>query len=110
MTTIREKIAALKLKRAEQDKLIAAFENALRIEELWPAAFEGGSPVFARAVGNVNTGVVYILVRMTDEQERRFDLNDVPRELWPAELVDALNTYHRSGPKRHPDHPKQIIH
>lgn len=91
MTELMERLDALDAKADEAAALRADLRRSCLIKELWSEAFEKGSTT--SWVSGHTREVLTFTIRRGDKSVRKFDLLDVPVELWTEEVKDHVRKW-----------------
>lgn len=85
MEKILKAIEEIETKQKQSARTLEKLKRSLQIKALWPEAFEHGS-VTSHVQGNPRRVLTFTIIR-GDESLRRWELSEVPPELWPAQVL-----------------------
>ena len=88
MELVLKAIEELEEKQKQSAKTLEKLKRSLQIKALWPEAFEHGS-VTSHVQGNPRRALTFTIIR-GDESLRRWELSEVPPELWPAQVLEDM--------------------
>ena len=88
MELVLKAIEELEAKQKQSAATLEKLKRSLQIKALWPEAFEHGS-VTSHVQGNPRRVLTFTIIR-GDESLRRWELSEVPPELWPAQVLEDM--------------------